>query len=44
MQGLGRAAAAARPYIPQLVRLRNEDEDQRVRIAADLAVKAIQGK
>lgn len=44
VQGLGRAAAAARPYIPQLVRLRNEDEDQRVRIAADLAVKAIQGK
>jgi serine/threonine-protein kinase len=40
--GLGRADVAAAEFVPQLMRVRNADEEQRVRIAADQAIKAIQ--
>jgi serine/threonine-protein kinase len=40
--GLGTAGAASAPHAPVLMRVRNEDESQEVRIAADLALKKIQ--
>ncbi|MFV0446753.1 MAG: protein kinase domain-containing protein [Planctomycetaceae bacterium] len=40
--GLGRASSAAAEYVPMLMRVRNEDESQEVRMAADKALKQIQ--
>ena len=41
-RSLGEAGDVARPHLPALIRIRKEDENQQVRIAADQAIKKLQ--